>query len=123
MGFRITPGEVQAIIDTDVSEFEPFIQAAENVVTAIVVPAGSLSDIELKEIERWLAAHFVAIKDQDAGMIRELQVGQTIHRYGSQLGKGLEATWYGQQALALDSTLALSTVGQKQAEFRVVTDI
>lgn len=100
MANRVTEAEVRMICEVDTAitgaTFDVFISAANILVNGIVgLPAATL-----KEIERWLSAHFVSIRDQrvsseSAGVSQSFQVS---------LGLNLQVTMYGQQALMLDTT-------------------
>ena len=101
MAVRVTADEVREIIDVDASlDLSAFILAANVLVTNRL--AGDHDVDTLKEIERWAAAHFVSIRepnsrlDQIGDARREKQVGG--------LGRQLESTLYGQQAILLDTS-------------------
>ena len=77
-----------------------------------------MSEALLKEIERWLAAHFACIRDP---LFREARTAgdQMVFERG-QAGTGLSATSYGQQALLLDTSGILAQVTTtKRASFKV----
>ncbi len=105
---RILPSDVEAILDFDPSipDLQPFIDAAEELVTemcanAPVLPGGiAYSPGRLKIIETWLAAHFVAIRDPR--YVSET-MGAANVTYQSQVSLNLSLTPYGQQALTLDT--------------------
>lgn len=118
MSTRVTEQDVKQIIDTDV-HCEPFIIAANSIVTAKLSTSGLSAEV-LFEIERWLSAHFVAIKDPRP--VSE-SIGGASVSFGSALGKGLEATMYGQQVKILDTTGTLATIGQRKARMHVYGDV
>ena len=64
MANRVTGSEVKEIFQTTLtaSEVEVFITPANQLVTEKLAASG-LSDDRLKEIERWLAAHLLAVRD------------------------------------------------------------
>lgn len=103
---RVTKQEVLEIIDTDIENIEPFILAATGLVDAKLVGSG-LVTAQLKEIERWLAAHFTAIREDGARVVEE-EEGESRRRFGENtrgvLGQQLLLTRYGQQAVALDTS-------------------
>lgn len=108
---RVRDADVKEIIDTELNT-QPFITAASLQVDRHLSTSG-LSAAELKEIERWWAAHLVAIRDP-----RFLQVrseGDSINYERGKSGQGLNATSYGQQVLVLDSTgiLARATTAKR----------
>jgi hypothetical protein len=110
---RVFQPDVEKIIDVvDGIDFSPFITAASLLVDRLLVGTG-LSDAELKELERWLAAHFLAIRDP---RVRQRSIGDSKETYAISGGYkgGLDATPYGQQAMVLDWTGTLmNTVGKK----------
>lgn len=115
---RVVAADVQEIFDvsSDVlaatPTLAPYITAANLMVTDLL-GSSSLSDDTLKEIERWLAAHFVAIRDPRINQERAGSVGQSFQY---KLGLRLEVTTYGQQAIALDTTGTLADVNQNGAK-------
>jgi len=114
---RVTGAEVLAIIDTELTAIEvaPFITVANIIVTNQLT--GEHSADLLKEIERWLAAHFVAIRDPRA---KTEKTGDASTSYYGEAGKGFDHTPYGQQVLALDTTGILASLGKRKAEFRSI---
>ncbi|KKN42006.1 hypothetical protein LCGC14_0717660 [marine sediment metagenome] len=113
---RVTNAQVKGIIVTTI-DTEPFIRSANVFVTNKLTNQG-LSDALLTEIELWLAAHFVAIRE---GKITDETMGDAKVAFErAKMGKGLEATSYGQQALVLDSTGILAQSGKKRAIIQVV---
>ena len=114
---RVTSDEVLEIIDTDLTNITPFISAANIIVTDRLGSAGIGSEL-LKEIERWLAAHFLAVREPN---VKSETVGGASATYEtSVLGKRLEGTSYGQQVLILDPTGSLAQLGKKKASFSAV---
>jgi hypothetical protein len=116
MANRVEPNEVLDIITTSRVDIQPFITAANLLVTD-VLGSSDLSTEQLKEIERWLSAHFVSISDGGSGEVIEREVGETRIKYATITGKNLGTTRYGQQALFLDTTGLLSKVGKGRARF------
>ena len=107
---RVTSAEVQEILDTTIT-LTAFITAATLLVDQHLLDA-DLPTALLKEIERWLAAHFACMLDP---RLRDMHKGDTSATFelGRQ-GLGLQATTYGQQALALDASglLALASTAR-----------
>ena len=116
MSIRVTDAEVKEIIDTSLST-KPFIKVASLMVDQHLVDQGLSEDL-LKEIERWLAAHFTAVRDQLIKSEETLDAKVT-YQVG-QSGKGIESTSYGQQAISLDSSGKLAGLSKKPATFAVV---
>ena len=76
MANRVSDSEVKEIIDTTVTT-TPFIDAANLIVTSKLADQ-ELGDALLKEIERWLSAHLVAIRDP---MIKKDKTGEAEVTY------------------------------------------
>lgn len=108
MAVRVTDDEVKEIIDTSLSDLTVFILVASQQVDRI----SGLGTAVLKEIERWLAAHFVAIRDKRTSKDNVLD---SSHTYEGKTGMGLEFTRYGQQAKLLDTTGTLAKLGLRKA--------
>ena len=118
MANRIDDGEVREImdVDTDISDLTPFITAANLIVTARLAGQG-LGDTLMKEIERWLAAHFVASRDP---LAKTEKIGDASITIQGEFGKNLESTAYGQRALLLDTTGALAKAGKIPVKFNAI---
>lgn len=122
MANRVTDAEVKEIINTSLSDTSPFITPA-NILTTKVSGNGISDSDHLKEIERWLAAHFVAIRDNRAGGLSEKEVNDASETYlkdSKALTQGLGSTYYGQQALSLDTTGTLVSLGKQRAQFNTI---
>jgi hypothetical protein len=103
MAVRCSPDDVQAIIDYDpaIENLDPFIEAANELVTEICAPAvNGYSATRLKQIETWLAAHFLAVRDP---RYASESMGQASASVQGQVGMNLSLTTYGQQAMLLDT--------------------
>ena len=120
MSNRVTADEVGAIIDYDtdiITDISAFITAANLTVTAMLSSAG-LSDDQLKEIERWLAAHFIAIQDPRA---KSKEFGDSKEDYeGAVVGEGLKLTRYGQQVLVLDTSGTMASASGPTASISTI---
>lgn len=119
MANRCTGVEVKEIIDTTLTEVQvaPFITAANLTVTDILGASTVLSADQKKEIERWLAAHFVAVRDPRISAEKTADAGAT---YQGKTEMGLDSTFYGQQAKMLDTTGALANIGKRKASMSVL---
>ncbi len=113
----ITDDEVKAIIDTDLTDLVPFIAAAHVIVSEELTGKG-MSVSRLTEIERWLAAHFVAMRE-DSARLSGKEVGDAQYTFGGELGEELKFTRFGQQALLLDSSGILATKGMVTSRLTV----
>lgn len=95
-----------------------------NTLVEDLLGTSSLSDNILEMIARYLAAHFYTLAEHEGGIFEET-IGESSEKRGSTftLGQGLKLTRFGQTALGLDKTGALSTIEggkKKPALFRVV---
>lgn len=122
MANRVTGTEVKEIINTSLSaaEVEPFIPGANAVVTGKCAANGSYSATELKEIERWLASHFVSVRDPSRSAVKSQSAGKVSITYSLISGRaGLAATPYGQQVLFLDYQNTLASLGTSRVDAKV----
>lgn len=115
-GVRVTAAQVMEIISTSQSTavVNAFINSAHAVVEANL--AGDLDETLLEQIELWMAAHFLSMKDQRKSAVK---VGDLSVTYQGQTGMGLKATLYGQQALSMDTTGKLASLDTKRAAISV----
>ena len=115
---RVTEPEVEKILhNPDEVDVEPFITAANLVVTQNL--SGTiLSTAELKEIERWLAAHLAGMRIRQEDSIK---VGDASAKFTGTYGLGLDNTQYGQQVKVLDRTGILASLAQPRAKFSTVS--
>lgn len=115
---RVTGTEVKAIFDTTLSasELDPFITAANLMVTSRLGGEG-LAAATLKEVERWLAAHFASANDQ---RVSSEKLGDASNTYQGQTGMNLDATHYGQYAKMLDPTGKLARSGKPGGRVKVL---
>jgi len=106
---RVTASEVREIIDViAATDITSFITTANVHVTAVLGSETSLSADQLKQIELYLAAHFVAIDPRNRVTKQESTDGSQATFETGVPGQGLKATTFGQQAIALDTTGKLS---------------
>ncbi len=103
MSNRVAATEVKEIISTDLPDavIDTFVTAANLVITD-ALSGYSLNAAMLKEIERWLSAHFLACTRAQQAQAEGAD-GANI-TYQGQTGMGLDATFYGQQVKILDPT-------------------
>lgn len=117
---RITPTDVTDIIDTDLSDTRlgSFIAGAHQAVQAQLKDAG-LDEELLKEIERWLSAHYVTAFERQA--IQE-KAGPVEQRFSDAFGMGLDSSTYGQTAKSLDPTGRLAVLGKKTIQLISISE-
>lgn len=134
MANRVTSTEVKQILVTVLtgSQLDPFITAANLIVTEKLGTSG-LGDALLKEVERWLSAHFIYVSNPSysstaknaRGVVISEKVGDATIEYAD-ISKGvypnlglLSGTVYGQQAIIIDLTGTLANLGKKRASVNV----
>lgn len=117
MTHRVTQEEVKAIIPTEIEDISPFIQTAHVLLNKTL--ASETDDELLKEIEKWLSAHYVAIADP---RVRQIKIGDVTETYYGRSGEGLSHTPYGQQVLALDTTGSFALLSKTKASFGVIKE-
>lgn len=113
---NVTPIEVEEIYDGIVQSNA--VTAAGQISSKLLSDC-SYTTAELKEIERWLAAHFQSIIDGKNSLTSE-SLGRWSESKSNIYSKGLESTEYGQMALALDTCGGLSNAGKRKAIFNVI---
>jgi len=106
----VTDEDVRLLISTDKENLSPFIRTAESLYGQ-VLGLGSLPQCDEDILITWLSAHYIAVAD---GQIKKATgLRWSTEYYEGQLGKGLESTFYGQQAIALDTTGKLRDLGKE----------
>lgn len=117
---RTTDEEVQKIISLNVlTDTTPFITTANLIVTQHLSTSGISSDI-LTEIEKYLAAHLVALHP-DERQLKSQKIGDAMDTYAGDFGKLLDFTQYGQVVKMLDYTGTLAGVGGESVEIDTIT--
>lgn len=110
MAYRVTEDEVRAVIEVDETiDMYPFIAAANSLTNRVAtLDTDSILDTAtLKEIERYLAAHCYAHRDQQ---YTSKSTGSASGSFQGQYGMRLEGTKWGQMALTLDFTGTLASL-------------
>ncbi len=123
MSARVTGEEVKEVVNTKIDAgtiLTNMVDTANVFIDTHLLSAGLPSEI-LKKIELYLAAHFVALTEEQGGITRS-KMGDADESYANVYKPGFGATRFGQQALALDTTGILNSVSRitLKAEFRVV---
>lgn len=117
---RATDNDVRLIITIpDNRNTKPFIDAANIVVNDVLADKG-LSTEQLKAIETWLAAHFLASSVERQPLMEK--VGATQVDYGSRMNiaSDLESTSYGRAVKILDTTGTMANLGKQLARFDTI---
>lgn len=115
MAIRTTEEAVGKIIELDAAiDLTPFMESANNLVDQVCLDS-DYSDATLELIERWLSAHFYAIRDPRA--IQESVKGIS-QQFSDPTKPGLSSTLWGQTAMALDTAGNLAAVDDGLKKFR-----
>ena len=110
MAIRTTTATVGGIIEVDASiSMDPFIEVASALVTERC-SADDYDTTRLELIERWLSAHFYAMRDPRVTQERAGDVGAS---YQSHVGPGFDLTHYGQMAMRLDTAGGLASLNEQ----------
>ena len=116
----VTAAEVQAIMPDYPDDLTPFILVAHILVDEELDDT-VLSADRLKEIERWLSAHFAAVHTALPSQESAGPVAQTLQRGLN--GRRLETTQFGQQAIALDTTGRLKAINEGSAGVAMIAAV
>ena len=105
--FRTTVIRVKKIIETDMDscEVEAYIKTS-SVFVEVHLESYNLDDDLMEEMERWIAAHFIAATREQ--QLEEGEAGTAKGIFQGKSGMGLASTQYGQQAVMLDPTGTLA---------------
>ncbi len=115
---RTTPELVAGIVEVeDGFDLTPMIDTASMMVTDNCLNSG-YDAAKLEMIERWLAAHCYKLFDN---MIQAARVGPLDVQYTLKLDKGLASTYWGQQAMLLDTAGNLAKLDNSMDKVRNVT--
>lgn len=118
---RVTSAQVKEIIETT-KTIDAHITAANAIVTEKLGSKTTITDALKKEIERWLAAHFIACSTFRQVKVTRAKSAQDVYM-GFGGGEGLKATLYGQNVLVLDATGEFANVGKRKARLTTIEAI
>jgi len=122
MSQRVTEAEVKQIIDTALSDQEVtiYLCSASSLIDSLLTGLG-YSTKELANIELWLAAHFISVRDP---AVKNETIGAANVSYHGNIiaGTGLMFTPYGQQVLLFEYKGKFASLqGSKgEAEMQVI---
>lgn len=102
MAIRTTATAVGLIIEVDANiSLDSFIETASSLVDDVAAASSPPTATRLELIERWLSAHFYAMRDpRPTGE----KAGPVSANYQSKVDLGLKTSHYGQMAISLDPT-------------------
>lgn len=118
-GATTTADELREILETDLSDaiLNAFINAAYAFRVEYLGSAG-LSTAILKEIEKWLAAHYASVARERQAASEDI-AGEYRVTYTGKTDMYLESTLYGQMAIGFDPSGILANVGLKGISFEI----
>lgn len=120
MAIRTNDAAVGGIIDVDSTiSLTPFIEVASAIVTKHCTNT-DFTDEELELIERWLSAHFYAIRDPRRESDRASVVSKKIE---SKVDLGFDVTRYGQMAMRIDWSGALAALNEQAKQGKMTASI
>lgn len=119
----ITAEDVRAVYETDrdATAIEPFIAIAAAFTDSRLADKG-LSAGALKEVQRYLAAHFMYVTD--TGVHGTLRVGDVAERFTkSEKNPGLNDSRFGVTAVLMDTSGTLAELARPRptAELRLIS--
>ena len=120
MAIRVTVDEVLAILPPGLPALPvtPFISTANLVVEEDLVGKG-MSESRLKEIEKYLAAHFATVT---TGELTARKVGDSMDDFvKTRMYEGLRGTTFGQQAVSLDASNTLVDTDKRDSSFEIMS--
>ena len=119
MTVRTTATEVKDVITTSLTDVQvdTFISTANVMVNAHLSGSG-LGEGLLTEIEKYITAHLIAMTKDQKPM--EVEIDGVKEKYQGKTGMNLQATFFGQIAVALDSTGKLSMVGKGRTSIKAI---
>lgn len=117
----VDASEVRIILDTDLSDNEvsAFIDIADSLVSTHLTST-NLSDAVKKEIERWLTAHLITISRDRLASSEKVGDASIQYADAKMLGKGLDATSYGQMVKILDTSHTFEKIDKKEIIIKAV---
>ena len=95
---------------------DTYILAANTMVNKVL--GTSTTDLMLTEIERWLAAHMIAVTRERQA--KKEGAGGAYIEYAGDFGAGLSSTSYGQMVVMLDTTGLMAATSGKAASIHAV---
>lgn len=119
---RVTVDEVREVV-TDNAASDGAIGTCINTAHRLIQGYQDILDEhnadELRIMELWLSCHYLAAMTPQ--ITSESMEGELIVKYHMpDMGPGLQGTWYGQQAIAMDRTRTLATTTARgRATFQV----
>jgi len=113
---RVTEEELRGVIKTSLTDddIKRFIATANVVVDELLLGEAYSANL-LKQIELWLAAHFLAVRDPRTSS-DTIPGGPTLQYHGQTGIEGLKQTPYGTQVMILDHHGVLARAAQSKGK-------
>ena len=110
MARPVSPADIRVLMDTTLSDADLSVFAEDaHVVVSETIPANALSEARLTLLEKYLAAHFAAMRDKQK---TSEHIGPASTSYEGQTGLYLTFTHFGQQVMVLDPTGSFAALDQ-----------
>jgi hypothetical protein len=122
MAVRVTSAEVLDIMDNctmPTTVVDALIVSANAFINKAFENDTEMTEVMLKEVERWLTAHMIACTDIYRVASKE-RLGDAEVSYTGEWGKMLDSTPYGQMVKTLDVTGILARAGRRGASIYAV---
>ena len=107
-----TEAQVRAVIQTKLEDITQQMQTAQALLAYVDLAGKGVLPVLIDTIGVWLSAHYVAITDPqlESSQRADYQSGYQV----GELGRGLNSTMWGQQALVLDPTGSLAELDKTE---------
>ena len=107
----VSPAQIRDLIETalDDATLQVFANDSHVIVSETIPSSAGVSEGRLEIIEKYLAAHFTALRDP---RLTSEHVGPATSSYEGQSGLYLAHTRYGQQVMVLDPTGSFAAMDQ-----------
>lgn len=119
MANRVTEAEVKAILDNTTLTDPQVLAYIGSANTLINTAFGTGTTAILGELEKWVAAHMIAITRERQA--KKEEAGGAKIEYTGVYEEGLKSTSYGQMAILLDTTGVLAALSGKTIKIYAVT--
>lgn len=106
--------KVKDIIETDLDDgiVQAYVDSA-----GVLVNQLPLADPVKSEVQKWLAAHFIAIRDKIS--VHE-EAGTAEIQYSDVFGENLSSSHYGQTAMVMDTSGRLQSISQSKTIIKLI---
>lgn len=109
--YRTTAAAVAEIVEQDTTiDMDPFIEAANALVTEKCAVVTTYTAGRLELIERWLSAHFYRIRDMP---VTQESIKGVTENFQHREDLGFDVTHYGQMAMRLDTNGGLAALNKQ----------